>query len=597
MRPHISWALILLLTMLSGCQGWFSSVSANSQSPDDEAEAEPTSSVMLLDDVAFAFGRDRIDVEGVGLVVGLPGTGGDTETSVYRTQLLEEMKKRDVENPGEVLASLNTAVVLVRGVIRPGMGQGDTFDMEVKVPPGSSVTSLRGGYLMQTRLSEVAFAGGALRRGEDLALGQGYVLVDPNADQADAVRGRVLGGGVANKEHDLGLVLRPDFQTISYSSLVGEAANRRFFTYDHGVKEKVANPKTDEFIELTIHPRYKHNVARYLRVVGSLPLRESPTERIERLEILRQDLMTPGKAAKAALHLEAIGNDAVPVLLEALNSRHAETRFYAAEALAYIDDTKTKRETAAALAEAAREEPAFRVYALTALSSMNDGDAYAELTSLLHVPSAETRYGAFRSLWAMNSKDTLVRADESLQDKFAYHVINSGGPPMIHITSSFRPEIVVFGRQVNLLTPFVLDAGAEIMVRGQQDGSVLVSKISLNQPDQKRLVSNNVDEIIRTIAELGGQYHDVVELLQEADKRGLLSNQCRLEVDALPQTGRSYTPEGELGIASDESTGNGRNSPGLFAGFTARQGEKRYKREYVSQPQKKPSMWSRMFNW
>ncbi|MDA7977525.1 MAG: flagellar basal body P-ring protein FlgI [Pirellulales bacterium] len=592
MRPHTSLALLLLMLTLSGCQGWFSRVSTSSQSPDEQTEEQPQSEITLVDDVAFAFGRDRIDVEGVGLVVGLSGTGGDPEPSIYRTQLLDEMKKREVADPNKLLKSLNTALVLVRGVIRPGMEKGDTFDMEIKVPPGSSATSLRGGFLMQTRLSEVAFAGGSLRRGSLLGLGKGYVLVDPSADSADALRGRVLGGGTSLKKHDVGLVLRPEFQTIAYSAQVGEAANRRFHTYVSGNKEKVANPKTDEFIELSIHPHYKNNVSRYLRVIGSLPLRESATDRIERLDLLQQELETPSKSARAALQLEAIGNEAIPVLVSALNSQFAEVRFYAAEALAYIDDSKTKRDAAAALAEAARQEPAFRVYALTALSSMNDADAYAELTSMLHVPSAETRYGAFRALWAMNSHDALVRADESLKDKFSYHVISSGGPPMIHVTTSFQPEVVVFGNNIRLLTPFVLDAGAEILVRGQKDGSVLVSKISLNQPDQKRMVSSDIDEVIRTIAELGGQYHDVVELLQEASKRGLLSNNCRLEVDAIPKSGRRYTPE------SQEIAGSTRNSPSLFAGFFEddRPQESR-DAPYVTQPAKEPGLWSRMFDW
>ncbi len=596
MRSHTLLALLLFAFCLTGCQGWFSPISANSQSPDDQ-EQQPLDSVTLVDNVAVAFGRDRIDVEGVGLVVGLPGTGGNPEPSVYRSQLLEEMKKREVDQPEKLLADTSTALVIVRGVIRPGMERGDSFDMEVKIPGGSSATNLRGGFLMPTRLTEVAIAGGSLRRGTLLALGEGYVLVDPSADKADALRGRVLGGGKCLKPHDLGLVLRPEFQTVSYSAQVGEAANRRFHTFRSGTKEEVANPKSNEFIELAIHPHYKHNVARYLRVVGALPLRESPTDRIERLDRLQQQLHTPAEAARAALELEAIGNDAIPALVSGLNSPYAEVRFYAAEALAYVDDVKTKRDAAAALGEAAREHPAFRIYALTALASMNDADAYAELTKLLHVPSAETRYGAFRSLWAMNPNDVLVRPDEALKDKFAYHLISSGGAPMIHITTSFRPEVVVFGQHVQLMTPFILDAGAEIVVRGQRDGSVLVSKISLNEPEQKRLISNNVDEVVRTIAELGGQYHDVVELLQEANQRSLLSNNCRLEVDALPQPGRRFTPEGaQVEVAAGGSAA--RNSPSLFAGFQESNDDDEYaETTYVTPPPKKRGFWSRMFSW
>ena len=54
--------------------------------------------------------------------------------------------------------------------------------------------------------------------------------------------------------------------------------------------------------------------------------------------------------------------------------------------------------------------------------------AYEALNELLHVPSAETRYGAFRALRTRNAADPLVRG-ESLGGGFAYHVISSDDVP------------------------------------------------------------------------------------------------------------------------------------------------------------------------
>ena len=56
------------------------------------------------------------------------------------------------------------------------------------------------------------------------------------------------------------------------------------------------------------------------------------------------------------------------------------------------------RDAVDALAEAAAKEPAFRTYALTALSAMDEVDARDKLYELLESNSAETRYGAFRAL-------------------------------------------------------------------------------------------------------------------------------------------------------------------------------------------------------
>ena len=95
------------------------------------------------------------------------------------------------------------------------------------------------------------------------------------------------------------------------------------------------------------------------------------------------------------MRLEAIGDDqAKQIFKQGLGSNDPEVRFYAAEALAYLDETAAVD----VLADVARNEPAFRVNALAALSAMDDASAYDALRSLLEVKSAETRYGAFRSL-------------------------------------------------------------------------------------------------------------------------------------------------------------------------------------------------------
>src|SRR5690606_33201768 len=188
---------------------------------------------------------------------------------------------------------------------------------------------------------------GDIKEGNLLAVGEGPVLVDPavdaKEDRVNATRGRVLGGGKTLHDHKLGLLLRPDYQAVRYSYQVGQAVNRRFHTYLGGSKENVATPKNNEVIELAVHPQYRHNIARYLRVVRALPLQESATGRLERLETLEQQLLDPLTSARAALRLEAVGNEAVPVLLKGLESDALEVRFYSAEALAYLNHEESSK--------------------------------------------------------------------------------------------------------------------------------------------------------------------------------------------------------------------------------------------------------------
>lgn len=522
------------LVGLTGCSAW-DRWTMRSQSP-EEAESE-IREINLVGDLAVPFNMHPMVLENVGLVTGLKGTGSDPKPSAHRSALISEMQTRGVSNPNTVLATTNTSLVLVRGMIRPGIQEGDRFDVEVRVPAQSETTSLRGGYLLETRLKEMAVIDASIRSGHSYALSGGAVLVDPSADpKKDKIlptRGRILGGGVARKSRPLGLVLPQEQQSAHNTFRIQEAINRRFHMFDKGIKTGMAKAKDDKYVELKLHPRYKDNLARYVAVVRSIVLRESEAERSRRLDLLEKQLLDPISSSRAALQLEAIGKDGCPVLLKGIMSSDPEVRFYAAESLAYLDETKA----AEPLGEAARNEPAFRMFAMTALSAMDDYAAAEQLRNLLHVPSAETRYGAFRALWAMNSREAAIRG-EQLGGQFGYHVIDTEAPPMIHVTRSKRAEVVLFGRDQRLTLPVTLEAGNNILVTGRNGDEVVVSKFALNEPVQKRTVSTRVDDVIRAVVELGGTYPDVVQALQQAKSTGALAT--RLEVDALPQAGRRY---------------------------------------------------------
>ena len=113
------------------------------------------------------------------------------------------------------------------------------------------------------------------------------------------------------------------------------------------------------------------------------------------------------------------------------------------------------------------------------------------------------------------------------------------GPPMIHVTRSRRPEIVLFGRAAaarRVRLPWRPATKSWSAASGP--GEIAVSKFAVGEPDQKRIVSDRVDDVIRAIVDLGGTYPDVVQALAEAKVRGALAS--RFEVDALPEAGRTY---------------------------------------------------------
>jgi hypothetical protein len=324
---------------------------------------------------------------------------------------------------------------------------------------------------------------------------------------------------------------------------VGKAVSERFHTYIDGRRMGVATPQTDEYIELVVHPRYKDNIGRYMRVVRSVAIEESPAQRLKRLKLLEDQLLDPVTTETAALRLEAIGGDAaIDILKRGAVAEDREVRFYAAEALAYLDVT----EAVAPLARAVVDEPAFRVSALSALGAMEDGAASEALAEMLSAKSAETRYGAFRALSTMAPDDARIRGQKlGLSGKFNYHVLDVEGPPMIHATSSHRQELVLFGKEHHFKLPAVLDAGPRIMVNGLSGTQITISRFSPGEPTQQRIVSTNVDEVIQAIVDLGGDYPDVVQMLQQAKTAGALPS--RFRVNALPEPGRSIDREESKG--------------------------------------------------
>lgn len=512
----------------------------NSPEPivEDIVDSDEPAKTIVIGDLTGTWGMKPFKVESIALVTGLDNTGSDPGPSPQRDILIGDMQAHQVASPNGVLASPRTSMVLVRALLPPGVRKGDRVDLELIAPPRSETSSLKGGWLMPTRLKELAVLQGQLRSGHEYALGQGHVLVDAElAGGNEAVslkRGKILGGGVALKSRPLGLALRNEHQSVRNSSLIGAAINSRFSMFDEAnIKTGVATPLRDNYIELEVHPRYRHNLWRYVRVVSEIPIRETPQQKIDRVDSLGRQLLEPATSARAALKLESLGKESANLLGKGMNSDNDEVRFYAAEAMAYLDQA----EAVPVLADLARREPAFRWHALTALSSMDELDALDALAELMHVDSNETRYGAFRAMKARNSRDVLIKG-EKLSDQLMLHVVNSDGAPLVHISRSREAEIVLFGRDIRLSHPLVLLTDSRVTIKSLDNGQMQVSRYAPGEDDRQVVCSSKLDDVIRQMVAVGATYPDIVNIVQQAKKQGNLT--ARVEVDALPRPGRTY---------------------------------------------------------
>lgn len=563
--PRIRRALALLwaiplgyILVLAGCahqQTRFQS--------EEEGDRERTADVKTIGDVTSVAGADPVPVMGVGLVVGLDGTGGGAPSGGHRSWLEADLRKRSVENPKAVLASPNGALVIVTAWIPPGTRKDDPLDLEVSLPPQSKATSLRGGYLRECQLYNFDSAKNLdpdytgpdrTLKGHPVVRAQGPLLVGMgDGDERGRLRqGRIWGGGRSKIDRPFYLYLNENRQFARMSQTIAERINETLNGPMRAGMNDLAVTKNRAVVYLRVPAQYALNQQRFLRVARLIPLREDVNKLCEdRLtpggsrgdvavgagsayrKRLEEDLLDPARTVPAALRLEALGADSIPVLKRGLESDHALVRFTSAEALAYLGCPACGEE----LARLAAQQPALRAFCLTAMASLDEAISHVKLRELLTSPAAEARYGAFRALRALDEREPAIRG-ELLNDAFWVHRVVPNSSPLVHLSTSRRAEIVFFGEDAYLQAPFSFLSGDFTITASKDDNHCTVSRFSSRHGTSRRQCSLKVEDVVRAVADQGGAYPDVVELLRQAHHCQTLN--CAVAVDALPQATSVY---------------------------------------------------------
>ena len=520
----------------------------------------------MIGDWAIVVAQRTQQVEGVGLVVGLNGTGSDPETGPYRENLLEQMRKAGVDSPSKILASPNTSLVLVKATIPPGISPADPLDVRVELTPNSGTTSLEGGFLMRTTLREVLVTNTDIKEGSPLGSAYGPVMIGDASNESNPKAGKVLGGAKVRKEVPFRLSLMEKHQSIRSSALLQEVINRRFAVKIGPESRGVATAKTDEYVELKIPHVYHQNQARFFNVIKLLPIIDRNDLRAERLAQWAKELTDPKTAGMAALRLEGLGPAGVGVLEQALGNKQTECRFFAAEALAY----QQKESGVPVLKETALKTPEFRAFAMAALAAADQPAAMVALRDLMGSDDPVIRYGAFAALRTADPENPFLgrvqvlkdrrneapdnmaaaiseiqsrrRSGMGMEDPFNLYVVDCQGPPLVHYTKSNRAEIVLFGSGQKLEPPIVLGGGHSIILNASEsDQRVEISRITRNSIDQEAKVVSSLEikDVVREMANLGATYPEIVSLLVSAEKQYNL--QGRLVADARPESSLTYT--------------------------------------------------------
>jgi hypothetical protein len=568
MKRHC-WLLCLVMLGLPGCSHSQTRAQAADEVDRDELLIK---GYPVIGDVSQVNNLRPTPVSGVGLVGGLDGTGGGAPPGEFRKMLEDNLRAKGVQNIQQVLGSNNYAMVLVSAVIPPGSRKGDPLDIEVQLPAQSKAVSLRGGSLYACDLfnyenMHLAQGGERLLKGHVLAKAEGPLLVGFGDGDEDVKlrRGRIWQGGVSLIDAPFYLVLQNDQKSAIVANAVATRINAAFpddarkqalvrqnrqylvlgeitnginskFPTSNGLgRGDAAHAVGKDVVYVNVPVEYRVNPARYVHVVLCIPLHDTGDMAGKYRKRLNEMLLEPKDTIRAALRLEALGKESVPALRRGLTSNEPLVRFAAAEALTYLGTTEGMDE----LGRLAEQYETLRSQCLMAMASLNESRCQAKLTELMRSTKSDVRIGAFRALQVAN-ETTAGRASspelrgDLIGESFWLHRVAPLSQSMVHVSLSRRAEIVVFGEPPTLVPPFQLSVGEFLIQATAGDERCTVNRfvVSAKGGPRYKQCGFGVDEVLRKIAEMGGQYPDAVEFLRLAERSKCVS--CAVLFDALP---------------------------------------------------------------
>lgn len=191
------------------------------------ASAAVPAADMFVRDFARPVGERENQLSGVGLVVGLAGTG-DTRASSFTTQAIANLLQNfGIANPEAEMRTKNVATVMVSAKLGPYLKDGERID--VVVSSIGDATSLAGGTLIQTPLKGAngivyAVAQGSVSIGEQLGGRVGGLLASKGKTTGRVPSGAIVENEVpatvVGEENIIRYALRqPDYTTAARMSM------------------------------------------------------------------------------------------------------------------------------------------------------------------------------------------------------------------------------------------------------------------------------------------------------------------------------------------------------------------------------------------
>ena len=423
-------------------------------------------------------GLKPVVVRGYGLVVGLKGTGGRLMPAEVRAIMLQELARRGVGNPGTgmdvtpeaMLNSIDTAVVVVEGVIPAGATKSTKFDLRVSGLPGSDVSSLEGGRLYSTDLRPGPLLIGS-RQAQILAMAKGNIFINPfvepgatNLDAVNRLVGRILDGGTVAKDLPLKLKLATSSHTRARTI---QSAINSLFPREPKQSHNTARGENADSIEITVPPSFDGRTEEFIELVRHVPMDTSATE-VTALAIRKALIANPGSATSAMWRFRALGKRALPVIQDLYTYSEEDPRMAALEAGAALDDALV----ALPLVEMAKSGAVVnRLRAITLLAKLGfNPDIDIGLRPLLDDADPDIRLVTYETLAKRSDRSIRIM---DIDGKFDVALVPSR-IPMIYVAQSGRPTIAVFGDSTAVSRPLTHAAwGNRLIVKADHNDDEL----------------------------------------------------------------------------------------------------------------------------
>jgi hypothetical protein len=518
-------------------------------------DAPPIMRGTVASEAAFD-GYRPVVVRGYGLVVGLNGTGSRDSPPDVRAHMLAEMARQGIGSersgwghlkPEALLDSLDTAVVIVEGLIPPAAVEGARFDVRVYADPRTATTSVEGGRLYTTPLFP-SVAGQRLpptgsRQPFPLAHGRGTMFINPFAepgamgrDTINRTSGRVLNGGVVLKDLPLKLILATPSHTRA--SILQGTINARF-PQEPGQRSETAHGESDESLAITVPPSYRDRTEEFVDLLRHTTIRQSGVEGIA-ASIRRYLMANPSMAQHASWRWQALGKRVLPQIKELYDYAEELPRLAALRAGAKLDDALV----VPYLIEMAESgTPGARRQAIALLEDMQlNPQIDGALRGLLNDVDTEVRLLAYEAL--VKRRDPYM-SRHAVDDKFLLDIVESD-KPMIYISQVGQPRIVLFGTNLTLEAPITVRAWSnQLMIKGDKGDEVV--EVYYRPPDSQEGIVGRVEPVLEELVRffghqttveapapgLGLTYGQTVGALHQIWRQGYINADFKAEQDRI----------------------------------------------------------------